>query len=172
MGNILKKIQHVLYIVMRIYYEFHNSILIVQFERIIINFISIISLQIVQCLSHTLFENGTIPHFIWIWWANATNLKGFFDHLLILNKIVKSFLYQFNPMFTCWYWEFKTGITICIGKNFNSTCNMFYPNLPNMTFNDLLRLTSLDWHFKVQSAGIGQISELFSNNWTLTPSVK
>ena len=59
-----------------IYYGFHNSILIVQFKRIIINFISIIDLQIVQCLSHTLFEKGTIPHFIWMQWASAANLKG------------------------------------------------------------------------------------------------
>ena len=55
MVNRLEKVQHVLYVVM-IYYGFHNSILFVQFKRIIIDFISIVALQIVQCLFHTLFE--------------------------------------------------------------------------------------------------------------------
>ena len=63
-----------------IYYGFRNSIFqkdfkiskFVQFKRII----SIIDLQIAQCLSHTLFEKSTIPHFIWIQWASAANLKG------------------------------------------------------------------------------------------------
>ena len=82
-----------------IYYGFHNSTLIVQFKKIIINFISIIGLQIVQCLSRTLLEKSIIPHFIWIRWAVATNLKGFFHHLMILNKIFKSFFY---PAIICW----------------------------------------------------------------------
>ena len=64
--NRLKKVYNVLYVVIMIYYRFQKSILIVQFKRIVINFISIIGLQIVKCISHTLFEKGTIPHFIWI----------------------------------------------------------------------------------------------------------
>ena len=99
----------------------------VQFKRITINFFSIIILQIVQCLSYTLFEIGIIPHFMWIRWANAANLKGCFDHLLILNKIVKSFLYPVDHVVTCWYWEFKSDITICIRKTISSTCNVLYP---------------------------------------------
>ena len=53
MVNRLEKVQHVLYVVIMIYYGLYNSVLIVQFKRIIINFITMIGLQIVQCLSHT-----------------------------------------------------------------------------------------------------------------------
>ena len=49
MVNRLKKVQHVLYVVIMMYYGINNSISIVQFKRIIINFISIIDLQILQC---------------------------------------------------------------------------------------------------------------------------
>ena len=96
--NRLKKVYNVLYVVIMIYYRFQKSILIVQFKRIIINFISIIGLQIVKCISHTLFEKGTIPHFIWIRWTNAANLIGILDQILILSKIVKSF-------FFLWKWS-------------------------------------------------------------------
>ena len=30
----------------------------------------------------------------------------------------------------------------------------------------------VDWHFEVQPAGVGRISDLLSNNWVLTPWVK
>ena len=45
MVNGLEKVQHLSYIVILIYCGFHNSILIVQFKRII-NFISIIGLRL------------------------------------------------------------------------------------------------------------------------------
>ena len=135
---------------------------------IIINFIG---LQIVQCFSLTLFEEGTILHFIWIRWANAANSKEFFDRLLILNKIVKSFLYPVDHVLTCWYWEFKTGITICIVLYPTTLAACFTQHLLNTALNGLLKLTSIGWHFVVP-AGIGRISDLLSNNWALTPWVK
>ena len=58
MVNRLEKVQHMLYVVIMIYYGLHNSIFIVQFKRIIINFISIIGLLIVQYLSHALLKKA------------------------------------------------------------------------------------------------------------------
>ena len=49
MVNRLKKVQHGLHLVIMMYYGINNSISIVQFKKIIINFISIIDLQILQC---------------------------------------------------------------------------------------------------------------------------
>ena len=139
-----KKVQLVFYVVIVIYYQFHNRILFVKLKRIIISFISIIDLQIVQCLSHALFEKGTIPHFIWIRWANAANLMDFFEHVLILNKVVKSFLYLLDHMLTRCYCEFKTGITMCIGKTFNSTSKVLYSTSSQYIFEWFVK-TSIHW---------------------------
>ena len=109
---------------------------------------------------------------MWIRWANAANLKIFFDHFLILNKIFRYFFYPFDHALTCWYWEFKIGISICIRKTFNNTCNVLYQHLLNTLSNGLLRLTSIGWHFEVQPAGFCRIWELLSNNWALSPWVK
>ena len=146
--NRLEKVQHVLDVVIMIHYGLHNGILIVQFKRIIINFISIIGLQIVQCLSYTLFEKVTIRHFIWIRWANAANLKGSLDYLLIPKKIVRSFLY---PVDLCWSCtgSLKLVSLFASGKPSTTLATYFTQNLLDTALNGLLRLTSIGWPFEV-----------------------
>ena len=67
-------------------------------------------------------------------------------------------------MLTCWYWEFKTGITICIGKTFKSLATHFTQRPLNTALNSLLRLTSIGWHFEVQQMVLVAYQELHSNN--------
>ena len=69
-------------IVIKIYFQFYDGLLIVQFERIFINLIALIRFEILKRLFHALLENVTIPHFTCVRRTYSTNFKRFFDHLL------------------------------------------------------------------------------------------
>ena len=67
-------LNNLLYMVM-IYYRFHNSILIVQFKRIIIISLASSASRLCNAFPIHCLQKGTILPFIWIWWANTTNLN-------------------------------------------------------------------------------------------------
>ena len=132
MANRLEKVQHVLCVVIMIYYWFYNSILIAQFKKIIINFIGIICLQIVQCLPiHCLKKTQfqTLSGFDELMpqtWKDFLTISWFW----ILNKIVKSFLYPVNYVLTCWHWEFNTGfIYLSIYSKFTVIKKLLYTKI-------------------------------------------
>ena len=126
-------------IVIKIYFQFYDGLLIVQFERIFINVIALIRFENLKCLFHALLEKVTIPHFTCVRRTYSTNFKRFFDHLLILNKRIISFLYSVDHVLTRWYGKFKTRITICIGKTFNNTGNILYPTSSQYGFEWLIK---------------------------------
>ena len=64
-------------------------------------------------LFHALVIERGIMNFKRIWWTDATNFEGTFDHLWTLRKMVKSLAHPIVHVMTYWYWEFKAGIIAC-----------------------------------------------------------
>ena len=151
-----------------IYYGFHNSIWSVQLKRII----SFIDLQIEHCLSLTLFKKGTVrtspgsnelmpqtrKNFLTISWSWTRYSNPSFTHSIMCWRVSTGSL-KLVSLFP----SRKPSITLAAYST---------QDLLNTVLNGLLRLTSIDWHFEVQPAGVGRISDLLSNNWVLTPWVK
>ena len=156
---VLKKYN--IYVTLMIYYGFHNSKLIAQFKRIIINFISIISLQIV-------------PFRCTVWKAPFRTVSGCDE---LMPQTWMDFLatsWSFTQSIICW--RVGTGslklVSLFASGKPSTTLSTYVTKHLNTALSGFLRLTSVGWHFEVQSAGIGRTLDFISNNWTLTPSVK